>query len=103
MPRLSGSVAESWLWPVRAARRPAPRLADIPPVLIGGVAGLDPDAVNGQQLAAKQIQLPAQAGEFARDGLEGGGVVLAEVGNGFEVGLQLAQQPEDFQVAPAPG
>jgi hypothetical protein len=73
------------------------------PVLIGGVAGLDPDAVNGQQLAAKQIQLPAQAGEFARDGLEGGGVVLAEVGNGFEVGLQLAQQPEDFQVAPAPG
>jgi len=55
-------------------------------------------AVDGQQFAAEEFQFAAQERELPADRGERLEVVLAEVGDGFEVGRQLAQQPEDFDV-----
>jgi hypothetical protein len=60
-------------------------------------------AVNGQQLAPEQFQLPAQHRELPVHRPQRLEVVLPEVGDGFEVRRQLAQQPDHFHVAMAFG
>ena len=60
---------------------------------------LDPRAVYRQQLAAEQVQLPAQQHELTEHRTEGLAVVAAEIGDGLEVGLQMPQQPDHLDVA----
>src|SRR4051812_34046506 len=61
---------------------------------------LDPGAVHRDQLAPKQVEFAAQQHERAEDLPEGMTVVAAEVGNGFEVGLEVAKQPDHLNVPP---
>jgi hypothetical protein len=58
-------------------------------------------AVDGHQFPAEKIQVAAEQVKLAEDGLESPGVILPKIRNGLEVGLQLAQQPEHFEFAPA--
>ena len=58
-------------------------------------------AVNGHQFGAEQIEPARQEVEVLAQRLERLAVVLAEVGNRFEVRLQPARQPDEFQVATA--
>src|SRR3954467_2345377 len=51
---------------------------------------LEPRAVDRQQLAPEQVEFPAQQHQRAKDLPEGMTVVAAEVGNGLEVGLEVA-------------
>ena len=52
--------------------------------------------VDGHPLAAEEPQLAAEQVELAEDRLESRRVVLAEIGDGLEVGLELPQQPEQL-------
>src|SRR3954471_11699381 len=61
---------------------------------------LDPGAVHRDQLAPKQVEFAAQQHERAEDLPEGMTVVAAEVGNGFEVRLEVAKQPDHLNVPP---
>ena len=61
---------------------------------------LDPGAVHRDQLAPKQVEFAAQQHERAEDLPEGMTVVAAEVGNGLEVGLEVAKQPDHLNVPP---
>lgn len=56
-------------------------------------------AVDGDQFATEQFQFPTHQRELATDRAQRGEVVLAEIGDGLEVGPQLAQQPQQFDVA----
>jgi hypothetical protein len=56
-------------------------------------------AVDGEQLAAEQVQLTAQQHELAEHGAEGLAVVTPEVSDRLEVGLQVPQQPDHLNVA----
>jgi len=60
---------------------------------------LDPGAIDGEQFAAVQVQLPAKQNELAKDRAKGLVVVAAEIGNGLEVWLQMPQQPDHLDVA----
>jgi len=60
---------------------------------------LDPRAVDRQQFPAEQVELPAQQHKFAKHRSEGRAVVAPEVGDGLEVGRQVLQQPDHFEVA----
>ena len=57
--------------------------------------------VDGHPLAAEEPQLAAEQVELAEDRLESRRVVLAEIGDGLEVGLELPQQPEQLEIASA--
>src|ERR1700722_8013187 len=63
------------------------------------VDGLDASAVDRQQLPAEQVELPAQQHELAEYRAEGRAVVAAEIGDRFEIRLQVPQQPDHFQIA----
>ena len=60
---------------------------------------LDARAVHGQQLAAEQIELPAEQHKGAEHRPEGHTVVTAEVSDGLEVGLEASEQPDHLDVA----
>jgi len=60
---------------------------------------LEPRAIHRQQLAAEQVEPPAQQHELAEDRLERGAVGAPEVGDGLEVGFQAPQQPDHLDVA----
>jgi hypothetical protein len=55
--------------------------------------------VDGHQFAAEELQLSTKQGKLPAHRLDRRPVVLAEIRDRLEVGRQLAQQPEDFQVA----
>jgi hypothetical protein len=63
------------------------------------VDGLDPRAVDRQQLSAEQVELPTQQDKFAEYRAESRAVVAPEIGDGLEVRLQVPQQPDHFEVA----
>jgi hypothetical protein len=46
--------------------------------------------------SAEKLEFAAQQHELAKDELECASVVLAKIGDGFEVRRQPAQQPKDF-------
>ena len=71
------------------------------PVLV--VDRLDARAVDRQQLAAEQIETPAQDHELPENLLERGAIGAPEIGDGLEVRLQRPQQPDDLDVAMAFG
>src|SRR4051812_16026084 len=52
---------------------------------------LDPGAIHRDQLPPKQVQLTAQQNELPEHSSKGSAVVTAEVGNGLEVGLEVAK------------
>ena len=60
---------------------------------------LDARPVDRQQLAAVKVEPAAQQHELAEHRFEGGAIVAPEVGDGLEVGLQAAQQPDDLDIA----
>ena len=60
---------------------------------------LDPRAVYRDQLPAKQVQLAAEQHKLAEDWAEGASVIASEIGDGLEVGFQMSQQPDHFDVA----
>ena len=68
-------------------------------VLIPRIDCAELAAVNGQEFAAEQTELAAEQRELPGEGLEGFEVVLAEVGNGFEIGREFAGQPDEFDIA----
>ena len=72
-------------------------------VLVAGVDRRELAAVNGEQLAAEEIELAAEQGKLAVQSTDGFEVVLAEVGNGLEVGILFAGEPDDLDIAPAFG
>ena len=59
---------------------------------------LDPCTIDGRQLPAKQVQLTAEQHELAQDRAESVAIIAPEIGNGFEVGFQMPQQPDHFDV-----
>ncbi len=67
------------------------------PILV--VDRLDARAVNRQQFASEQIEIPAQDHELPKNLLERGAIVAPEIGDGLEVRLQTPQQPDDLYVA----
>src|SRR3954447_21398363 len=62
------------------------------------VDSLDPGAVDGEQLLTEQVQLAAQQDELAEYRAEGLMVDPAEIRYGLEVGLQMPQQPDHFDI-----
>ena len=60
---------------------------------------LDAGSVDRQQLAAVEVEPPAQQHELAEHRFEGAAIVASEVGDRLEVGLQAAQQPDDLDIA----
>src|SRR3954452_10160441 len=70
---------------------------------------LDPGAIHRDQLPPKQVQLTAQQNELPEYSSKGSAVVTAEVGNGLEVGLEVAKKPDyldvprGFRLQPAAG
>ena len=63
------------------------------------VDGLDPRAIHRQQLSAKQVQLATQQHKFTEHLAEGIAVVPPEVSDGFEIRLQVPQQPDHLDIA----
>jgi hypothetical protein len=68
-------------------------------VLVRAVDGLEPGAVDGDQLCAEELQFTAPEGELAADGADRLPIVTAEIGNGLEVRGELARQPHQLDVA----
>ena len=68
-------------------------------VLVAVVDGLELAAIDGHQRLGKQIQLAAQHDELAAHGADGATVVLAEVGDGLEVGREPPGQPHQLEIA----
>src|SRR5437762_1835435 len=64
-----------------------------------GVLRLDLGRINRYQLPAEKLQLAAQQDKFTAHRLDRLSVVAPEVRDGFEIRSQLAQQPDQFQVA----
>jgi hypothetical protein len=59
---------------------------------------LDPSAVHRQQFPAEQVQLAAEQHELAEDRAESLVVDAAEIGDRFEVRLEVTQQPNNFDI-----
>src|SRR5438874_7429258 len=64
-----------------------------------GVLRLDLGRINRYQFPAEKLQLAAQQDKLAPGRLDRPSVVAPEVRDGFEIRPQLAQQPDQFQVA----
>jgi hypothetical protein len=64
-----------------------------------GVDRLEDAPVDGHQLGAKELQLPAHQVELAQHLLEDLTVGAPELTDGLVVGLQALEQPDDLQVA----
>ena len=60
---------------------------------------LDVNSVDRQQLAAVQVEAPAQQYELAEHGAKRRAIVAPEIGDGLEVRFQSPQQPDDLDVA----
>jgi len=54
--------------------------------------------VDRQQFASEQVEPLAQQRELAKQRFEDGALVGAEIRDGFEIGLQRPQQPDDLDV-----
>ena len=78
---------------VRRANEFFQRVAGKVAVLV--VDRLDARAIHCQQLAAEQIETPAQQHELSENLFERGAIVAPEIGDGLEVRLQGPQQPDD--------
>ena len=68
-------------------------------VLVAVVDGLELAAVDGHQRLGKQIQPAAQHDELAAHSADGASVVLAEVGDGLEVGREPPGEPHQLEIA----
>ena len=68
-------------------------------VALTAVDRLELAAVNGDQLSAEQIQLPAQQAEGFEHFLERLAVVFTKVSDGLMVRSQFAQQPHHLDIA----
>jgi hypothetical protein len=68
-------------------------------ILVARVDSLELRAIDRDTRRAQQIELTAQRDELAAYLANGLAVVLAEVGNGLEVGGQMAGQPQHLEVA----
>ena len=68
-------------------------------ILVFVIDRLDARAIHGQQLAPEKLEVFAQQGELAKHDFEGGPIFTPEIGDGFEVGFQGSQQPNDLDVA----
>ena len=68
-------------------------------VAIAAVDCFELAAVDGDQVAAEEIEFAAEEGEFLADPTDGLPIVPAEIGDGFEVGCELLDEPHDFDVA----
>ena len=68
-------------------------------VLVAIVDGLELAAVDGHQRLGKEVQLAAQHDELAAHGADGWAVVVAEVGDGLEVGREPPGQPHQLDIA----
>jgi hypothetical protein len=62
---------------------------------IGAVHGFQTGAVDGQEFPAEEIEFATQQHELAEDGLECASIILAKIGDGFEVRRQPPRQPKD--------
>jgi len=71
-------------------------LGDVAGAVVGG---LELAAVDGDELAAKQVEVAAEQDEGAADLADGFAIVFAKVGDGLEVRGELAQEPNQLQVA----
>src|ERR1700729_2299555 len=60
---------------------------------------LDAGSVDRQQLAAVEVEPPAQQHELAENAAKRRTIVAPKVGNRLKVGLQAAKQPDDLDVA----
>ena len=69
-------------------------------VALPAVHGLDPRAVNRDQLTSEQIELPAQHHKFPEYLTKRRPVVAPEIRDRLEVWRQAAQQPDHFEIAP---
>src|SRR6185369_11839743 len=68
-------------------------------VLVPVVDRLELAAIDRDDAVGEQLQPSAQQDELATDVADGGAVVLAEVGDGLEVGGQATGEPHQFDVA----
>ncbi len=68
-------------------------------VLVPIVDRLELAAVDGHQRLGKEVQPAAQHDELAAHGADGAAVVLAEVGDGLEVGRQPPGEPHQLDIA----
>ena len=64
-------------------------------------AGCLRQSISLRSIATEEPQLSAEQVELAEDRLERRRIVPAEIGDGLEVGPELPQQPEHFEIAPA--
>jgi hypothetical protein len=55
---------------------------------------LDAGSVDGEQLAAVEVEPPAKQHELAKHSPERRAIVAPKVGDGLEVGPEVAQQPD---------
>jgi hypothetical protein len=60
-------------------------------VTLGAVDRLELCSVDGDELGAEQLEFAAEQIELLEHPFEAGAVVLAEVGDGFEIRPQAAQ------------
>lgn len=68
-------------------------------VLIAVVDRLELAPIDGDDGLGEQLELPAQDDELPADVADRRAVVLAEVGDRFEIRHELAGQPNEFNVA----
>ena len=68
-------------------------------VAVAVVHRLELAAVDGDDALGQQLELPAQRDEATADVADALAVVVAEVGDGLEVGRQAPGQPHDLDVA----
>jgi len=68
-------------------------------VAVATVDRLELAAVDGHHRPGKQLQVPAQLHEAAADVADAFAIVMAEVGNGLEVGRQSTGQPHQLDIA----
>lgn len=52
---------------------------------LGAVHGFQTRSVDGQEFPAEELEFAAQQHELPKDGLERVSVILAKIGDGFEV------------------
>src|ERR1700733_13265213 len=60
---------------------------------------LEPRAIDGEQLATKEIKAPAQNHELPKDRTKGRTISAAKIGDCLEVWLEAAQEPDHLDVA----
>ena len=69
-------------------------------VAVTAVDGLELAPIDGDERLGEELEVSAQHDEAPADVADAGAVVAAEVGNGLEVGLEVAKQPDHLEVPP---